>query len=378
MIKYIQFLTKLFLIIVLSALISQVIAAIISGSIFNVDFDMREELLHVLILAAILCPAAYFISFKPLILHSAELIQMKIAIGHEKVRLEEYFDVAAAIIVSIDSNEIVDYINRRGLRTLGYEMSEVVGKDWFDNFVPQRTRQEERKYFRESILGKKPVLDYFESPVLTKSGVEKTIGWYLTIFKDPKDNVTGVLRSGHDITSLWRSKEVLLKRDYQLEILMRNSVHLKGSRDPETVLRNLVVAAIELTDATAGAAGVIENGRIVVREYIHNGKAQPIQYIFEEGHGVAGWVLVSKRPYFMNEAKKYSNAMTLVKDVLDIYNIIDVPIIGKDGEVLGCLEVYNKINSDVFDVQDVIMLQGLAASAAVALESLQSKVNNVA
>jgi GAF domain-containing protein len=42
--------------------------------------------------------------------------------------------------------------------------------------------------------------------------------------------------------------------------------------------------------------------------------------------------------------------------------------------MLGCLEVHNKARGGTFDVQDIIILQGLAASGAVAIEDMRLHV----
>lgn len=365
----------LFFIIGLAIFTGEIIAALLSEAVLHFHYRVEAAALHGVLLCMILYPLFFLLFLRPVILRQKEVEIMKNALGQEKLRIEEYFNVAAAIIVSIGSDEMVDYINRRGCETLGYECSEVAGKNWFDNFLPQGTREKERSYFLDSIKGIKPIVDYFESPVLTKSGTEKAIGWYRTVFKDVKGNITGILRSGHDLASLRRTKDALMKRDYQLEILTRNSVHLSGARDVESILRNLVTAAVELVDAGAGADGLIENGKIVVRDYVKDGRSETVHHLFEPGRGIAGWVLDSKRPYFTNEANKYSKAIPLIEAEFDVRNLIDVPFIGRNGEILGCLEVYNKAGHRLFDVQDVIILQGLAASGAVALESMQSEIS---
>jgi len=58
-----------------------------------------------------------------------------------------------------------------------------------------------------------------------------------------------------------------------------------------------------------------------------------------------------------------------LNEIVDIYNIVSVPIVNAKGTMLGCLEIANKQDRLPFDTQDIFMLQGLAASGAVALEN---------
>jgi GAF domain-containing protein len=56
---------------------------------------------------------------------------------------------------------------------------------------------------------------------------------------------------------------------------------------------------------------------------------------------------------------------------LGFRSLIDVPIHNRQGQLLGCFELHNKENGQPFDEADQQMLEGLAASAAIALENAQ-------
>ncbi|MBI2487345.1 MAG: GAF domain-containing protein [Deltaproteobacteria bacterium] len=53
---------------------------------------------------------------------------------------------------------------------------------------------------------------------------------------------------------------------------------------------------------------------------------------------------------------------------------MNVPILNRRGELLGCFEVLNKREYRPFDEGDIEILRGLAASAAIALENAQMLV----
>ena len=59
------------------------------------------------------------------------------ALRDERDRAQKYLDVAGAIIVAIGAQEEVTMINRRGCEILGYEQEEIIGKNWFDIFLPE-------------------------------------------------------------------------------------------------------------------------------------------------------------------------------------------------------------------------------------------------
>ena len=60
---------------------------------------------------------------------------------------EHLFDMAAVIMLVLDANGRVERINPKGCEILGYRVEDILGKDWFDHFIPENHRQETRCVF---------------------------------------------------------------------------------------------------------------------------------------------------------------------------------------------------------------------------------------
>lgn len=123
----------------------------------------------------------------------------------EKERAHKYFDAAAVIMLVVDSDGKVVNINDQGCDALGYAKGEIVGKNWFDNFVPAKYRAELSKVFHRILNKEEGLLGYYESRILPKDGSERLIAWRNTILKDAAGKATSMLASGIDITD--RDKE---------------------------------------------------------------------------------------------------------------------------------------------------------------------------
>ena len=133
--------------------------------------------------------------------------RMEEALRQERDKAQKYLDVAGVILVAIDANQKVNLINKQGCEILGCPEEEIVGKNWFDNFVPERVRDETVAIFDRLMAGEIDGVEYFENPVLTKSGGETLIAWHNTVLTDERGDITGVLASGQDITVrqlLWK------------------------------------------------------------------------------------------------------------------------------------------------------------------------------
>lgn len=118
----------------------------------------------------------------------------------QKDTLQKYLDISAVMVVMIDRERKATLINRKGCEILGYREDEVIGKDWFDNFIPERSRAEVKDVFSKLISGDIEPVEYYENAVVTRSGEEKIIAWYNTVFRDDAGKIIATLGSGGDIT----------------------------------------------------------------------------------------------------------------------------------------------------------------------------------
>jgi len=139
------------------------------------------------------------------------------ALREERNMAQKYLDIAGVIFVAINTRGEVTLINKRGCEILGYDEAEIVGKNWFDNFLPKRLREEVKAVFKELIVGKTESVEYFKNPVRTKNGSERIIAWHNTILCDESGNIAGTLAFGEDITECKQAEKQIWQARVQLE-----------------------------------------------------------------------------------------------------------------------------------------------------------------
>jgi PAS domain S-box-containing protein len=130
-------------------------------------------------------------------------------IRKEKEKAEMYLDVARVIMVVIGADQKVSLINKMGCEILGYSEGEIIGKNWFDKFLPDRIKEEVRSVF-ENLINGKTSSEHVENIVLTKNGQERIILWHNNILTDAEGNITGTLSSGEDITDRRKMESALI------------------------------------------------------------------------------------------------------------------------------------------------------------------------
>jgi PAS domain S-box-containing protein len=153
--------------------------------------------------------AGIMLSRQRIRLSELDRIQAVEDLRKEKEKAQEYLDIAAVILIVIDSTQNIRLINKRGCEILGYDEEEIVGKNWFDNFIPANDRGRVKEGFVQFISGQTEPMEYFENAVLTKSGAVRVIAWHNTVLKDEEGNIVGTLSSGEDITERKKTEKEL-------------------------------------------------------------------------------------------------------------------------------------------------------------------------
>jgi PAS domain S-box-containing protein len=135
--------------------------------------------------------------------------QVEESLRKERDRAQKYLDIAGVMFVAINNNGEVTLINQEGCEILGYKEEEIVGRNWFDNFIPERIRDEIKSISKRISAGETEPLEYYENPVLTKLGEERLIAWHNVGLIDEDGRIIGHLSSGEDITERKRAEEAL-------------------------------------------------------------------------------------------------------------------------------------------------------------------------
>lgn len=178
--------------------------------------------------------------------------------------------------------------------------------------------------------------------------------------------IMGVFR---DIAERKDKEALLTRRQLQLAALAEAGRRINRHLNEDEIRRTLVNAARTLVDCKSGAAALYQNGTMCFHEYLYGDEMIPIEMDFPSGYGVPGHVLETRQPYISSDATKDKHAIPEIYQRLGFVKLIDVPILDAEGELLGCLEMHDRLDGADFDDQDLEMLESLAVVVADAMEN---------
>jgi PAS domain S-box-containing protein len=258
------------------------------------------------------------------------------------------------------------YVGPQARDLLGYDVSDWYEEGFWENHIHPEDQGWAISYCKQCINRNE---DHdFEYRMIA---IDNSVVWVRdnVIVVSDESGPTHLQGFMFDITKSKQAEQILQRKNRQLELLSNSCQHINSVLDSNTVIRSLVQVGMDLLDASAGAAGIVENGKIVVKEYVTQKEHRMVKYSFEPGVGVPGWVLKTKQPYITNDTKNDPHVLPEIREKFQFYNCVNVPILDKTGKVVGCVEIHNSKNKRLFDQHDVGMLQGLAANVAVSLEN---------
>jgi PAS domain S-box-containing protein len=124
--------------------------------------------------------------------------QVEATLREAERRWRSLLENVQLLVVNLDRFGKVEYVNPFFLELTGYKQEEVIGQDWFANFLPQEQKQEVHKCFLELLA--QEFHPYYQNPILTKSGKEKAIAWNNTLLHNAQGEIVGTTSIGEDIS----------------------------------------------------------------------------------------------------------------------------------------------------------------------------------
>lgn len=154
--------------------------------------------------------------FEGIISDITEAKDSEIALKQSEKRFRSVLENIQLVGLMLDTNGKVTFVNNYLSNLTGWKCNEILGKNWFDNFLPEKVRTNVHNIFTEAITHKNMPANY-TNEILTKKGTLKIIQWNNTLQFDERGNVLSVTSIGEDITEKQKTQDELIKANETLK-----------------------------------------------------------------------------------------------------------------------------------------------------------------
>ncbi|MBI3648915.1 MAG: PAS domain S-box protein [Actinobacteria bacterium] len=144
--------------------------------------------------------------------------QRLLAVVESERRLREMLENVQLAAVGLDLAGDITFCNDYLLGLSGRPGEEVLGRNWFETFVPQELRDVRDGFLPDPTAGS--ILAHHESPILTGSEDRRVISWSNTVVRDAHGRVVGATCIGQDITEQREAEQRLKEAETKYRTLI--------------------------------------------------------------------------------------------------------------------------------------------------------------
>ncbi|GAB4529352.1 MAG: hypothetical protein Kow0063_06370 [Anaerolineae bacterium] len=164
----------------------------------------------------------------------------------------------------------------------------------------------------------------------------------------------------------------LERRIAYLERIVKVSQILNSTLSLEPLLQIIIQSATELTRTEACSIMLLDKrtGELHFAHSVGEGAEELRNVTVPLDNSIAGWIVRKGKPLLVRDAKADPRWHSLVDKAIDFdtRSILGVPLKVKD-QIIGVMELLNKIDDRGFSQDDIQIATTLAAQAAIAIEN---------
>ncbi len=286
------------------------------------------------------------------------------AVRESEQRQRAVMDLMPAGVYTSDASGRITYYNRRAAELWGLPADVPLGDTSVDAGcrvleVDGRPMQHADQA-RSGVLASGQPLRNREVILERRDGSRISVLANIDPIRDESGRIVGAINVFQDITERKTAEQAIRS-------LLKLSEKLHGTLELEALIDALAQEAMALVGAEGGCAGWHTAFGMVCDKYFRGAEPVTLDYCWQAGQGLAGWLLEHKVPYLTNDAAADPQVAPAFRDQFGVVNALAMPILGADQGVLGFFEVHNRKGG--FSPSDIEVLTAVSRIASIALQN---------
>ena len=116
----------------------------------------------------------------------------------------------------VDADARIIFCNKSFLSVTGYSEEELTGKNWYEIFIEEESREEMEHVFRRILEGEEGLLNN-ENIILLRNGSKLLVSWNNTVLRDLSGKAVGFASIGENITKRKQTENELIQARIKAE-----------------------------------------------------------------------------------------------------------------------------------------------------------------
>ena len=293
-------------------------------------------------------------------------------------RFSEMLRDVELVAVMTDREARITYCNDFLLRLTGWTHEEVLGRSWFDLFMPPELGGTTELF--EGIVGDRPEARHHENEILTRAGGRRLIRWNNSVLRSADGEVVGVAAIGEDITEQKVAEDRIRRLNRVYAVLSAINSLIVRVQDRDELFREACRICVEIGGFRMSLIGIVDPATERIVQLVSTGKDERLlAEIRERLRSVEGarstmvaQALREVRPVVANDsrsdprvlfARQYAEA--------GVRSIAALPLI-VSGEPVGVLVLY-ATEAEFFHDDEMKLLSELTGDVAFAIDHIEKR-----
>ena len=312
--------------------------------------------------------------------------QAELKLLESERRFSDLLGNVELISMMLDREAQITYCNDYLLRLTGWQRKEVIGKSWWELFVPPEIQDLSGAFFT-SLLDNQPEALHHENEIVTRSGERRFIRWNNSVLRSAAGEVIGTASIGEDITEQTRSEASIKYLNRVLSVLSGINTLIVRVNHREELFREACNIAVKAGGFRVAMIVTIDPDTMQPVSVISEGKNDEllttIKDVMSSSEGMQTTLVAQamreKKALIVNDTqsdpgllfgKKYTEA--------GVKSLAIIPLI-ISGETVGALALYAS-EIEFFQEDEMKLLAELAGDIAYAIDHIdkQEQLNYLA
>jgi diguanylate cyclase (GGDEF)-like protein/PAS domain S-box-containing protein len=285
--------------------------------------------------------------------------------------------------VMLDGEARITFCNEYLLRLTGWRHEEVIGRNWFELFIPSQNN--DVKDFSANLLANVPEGWHRENEILTRSGEPRLMRWNNSVLRSIAGDVIGSASIGEDITEQKRA-EIGIKRLTRVHAVLSGiNAAIVRIRDRQELFRESCRIAVEAGQLRLAWIGVIDAQSEMIVPAAFSGPEEGFLQLIRlstrensDQFGLAGRAILDRVPAVSNDVLADERMRFRRRSAQRGFrSLAMIPLI-VDGAAIGVLGLH-AAEAGFFNQDEMKLVMEIAGNIDFALEHLdkQEKVRRL-
>lgn len=304
--------------------------------------------------------------------------QAELALRESERRFSDMLQNVHLVSLMLDCEARITFCNDYLLQLTGWQRAEVIGRNWFEVFIPPGANLLESSF--ADFLENAPEAWHHENEILTRSGERRIVRWNNSVLRSGTGEAIGTASIGEDITERKAAEKRVAYLSRVHAVLSGINALIVRVHDRDELFRAACRVAVDAGGFRMAMIGIVDRGAMKIVPVASAGKDEAlvgaIESLLSSGELALNTMVaraIGDKQFIVSNDSQSDPHVLLGKEYAEagVRSMIILPLIVAD-EAIGALTLYAS-ERNFFHEDELKLLSELSGDIAFAIDHLDKQ-----